>query len=90
MDINAEYQKRGKLKLGVFNRGITWFDPGTIISFMQLGQFVQLIEELQVMKIGAREEVTYVMGYINKEQLLKVADPFRKSANGEYLVKVCK
>lgn len=90
MDINAEYLKSRTLILGVFNRGTNWFDLSTIISFMQAGQVLQLIEECQGMKIGAIEEVYYRMGYINKEQLLKVADPFRKIGYGEYLIKVRK
>lgn len=65
-------------------------DTGTINSLMQAGQFVQVIEERQGMKIGAIEEVAYRMGYINKEQLLKVAEPLKKSGYGEYLIKVCK
>lgn len=87
-DINAEYLRRGKLKVGVFNRGTAWLDTGTIQSLMQAGQFVQVIEERQGMKIGAIEEVAYRMGYINREQLLKLADPLRKSGYGEYLIKI--
>ncbi|MEG0930036.1 sugar nucleotidyltransferase, partial [Algoriella sp.] len=89
-DINAEYLKRDKLKVGVFNRGTAWLDTGTINSLMQAGLFVQVIEERQGMKIGAIEEVAYRMGYINKEQLVKIAEPLRKSGYGEYLMKVCK
>src|SRR5690606_20715673 len=65
-DINKEYLKRGKLKVGVFNRGTAWLDTGTVQSLMQAGQFVQVIEERQGMKIGAIEEVAYRMGYITK------------------------
>ena len=57
---------------------------------MQAGQFVQVIEERQGMKIGAIEEVAYRMGYINKEQLLQVAEPLKKSGYGEYLINICK
>ncbi|MGV0936462.1 glucose-1-phosphate thymidylyltransferase RfbA [Empedobacter falsenii] len=84
-DINAEYLKRGKLKVGVFDRGTAWLDTGTIQSLMQAGQFVQVIEERQGMKIGAIEEVAYRMGYITKEQLINIAEPLRKSGYGEYL-----
>lgn len=89
-DINAEYLKRGKLKVGVFNRGTAWLDTGTINSLMQAGQFVQVIEERQGMKIGAIEEVAYRMGYITKEQLIKIAKPLKKSGYGEYLMKIIK
>src|SRR5690606_18324356 len=85
-DVNAEYLRRGKLKVGVFNRGTAWLDTGTINSLMQAGQFVQVIEERQGMKIGAIEEVAFRMGYIDKEQLKKIADPLRKSGYGEYLI----
>ena len=89
-DINKEYLKRGKLKVGVFNRGTAWLDTGTIQSLMQAGQFVQVIEERQGMKIGAIEEVAYRMGYINKEQLVKIAEPLRKSGYGEYLFRLAR
>lgn len=87
-DVNREYLKRGKLKVGVFDRGTAWLDTGTIQSLMQASQFVQVIEERQGMKIGAIEEVAYRMGYITKEQLLKVAKPLCKSGYGEYLKKI--
>ncbi|TCV10460.1 glucose-1-phosphate thymidylyltransferase [Sphingobacterium alimentarium] len=89
-DVNKEYLKRGKLKVGVFNRGTAWLDTGTVQSLMQAGQFVQVIEERQGMKIGAIEEVAYRMGYINKDQLLKIAEPLCKSGYGEYLVRIAK
>ena len=88
--VNKEYLKQGKLRVGVFDRGTAWLDTGTFASLMQAGQFVQVIEERQGMKIGAIEEVAYRMGYINKEQLNEIAEPFRKSGYGEYLMKVCK
>lgn len=84
-DINKVYLERGQLKVSVFDRGTAWLDTGTIQSLMQAAQFVQVIEERQGMKIGAIEEVAYRMGYINKEQLLQIAEPLRKSGYGEYL-----
>ena len=89
-DINAEYLKRGKLKVGVFDRGTAWLDTGTIQSLMQAAQFVQVIEERQGLKIGSIEEVAYRMGYINKEQLIKIAEPLKKSGYGEYLINLKK
>lgn len=86
-DINAEYLKQGKLKVGVFDRGTAWLDTGTIQSLMQAAQFVQVIEERQGLKIGAIEEVAYRMGYISKEELKQIAEPLRKSGYGEYLLK---
>ena len=85
-DINKEYLKEGKLTVGVFDRGTAWLDTGTIQSLMQAGQFVQVIEERQGTKIGSIEEVAYRMGYIDKNQLIKIAEPLRKSGYGEYLI----
>lgn len=87
-DINAEYLKRRKLKVGIFDRGTAWLDTGTIQSLMQAAQFVQVIEERQGLKIGAIEEVAYRMGYITAEQLKQIAEPLRKSGYGEYLMKL--
>ena len=87
-DVNKEYLKRGKLRVGVFDRGTAWLDTGTFNSLMQAGQFVQVIEERQGMKIGAIEEVAYRMGYITKEQFKQVAQPLVKSGYGEYLLKI--
>ena len=89
-DINAEYLKQGKLKVGVFDRGTAWLDTGTIQSLMQAAQFVQVIEERQGLKIGAIEEVAYRMGYISKEELKQLAEPLRKSGYGEYLLNLFK
>jgi len=85
-DVNKEYLERGKLKVGVFDRGTAWLDTGTIQSLMQAGQFVQVIEERQGVKIGSIEEVAYRMGYINKAELHAIAEPLRKSGYGEYLL----
>ncbi|GHE38872.1 glucose-1-phosphate thymidylyltransferase RfbA [Sphingobacterium griseoflavum] len=84
-DINKAYLAKGKLKVGVFDRGTAWLDTGTIQSLMQAGQFIQVIEERQGMKIGALEEVAYRMGYIDKDQLLSLARPLIKSGYGLYL-----
>src|SRR5690606_21846034 len=84
-DVNREYLRRGKLKVGVFDRGTAWLDTGTFTSLMQAGQFIQVIEDRQGLKIGAIEEVAYRMGYIDSAQLLRLAEPLRKSGYGEYL-----
>ncbi|MBP6386970.1 MAG: glucose-1-phosphate thymidylyltransferase RfbA [Pseudarcicella sp.] len=89
-DINKEYLKRGKLKVGILNRGTAWLDTGTFASLMQAGQFVQVIEERQALKVGCIEEVAYRMGYINKEQLQKIAAPLVKSGYGQYLLNILK
>lgn len=86
-DVNKEYLKQGKLKVGVFSRGTAWLDTGTIQSLMQAGQFVQVIEERQALKVGCIEEVAYRMGYIDAHQLRKIALPLVKSGYGKYLIK---
>ncbi len=85
-DVNKEYLKRGKLSVGILNRGTAWLDTGTFASLMQAGQFVQVIEERQGMKIGCIEEVAYRMGYINASQLETIAKPLVKSGYGQYLL----
>ncbi len=85
-DVNKEYLKQGKLKVGVLNRGTAWLDTGTFESLMQAGQFVQVIEERQGLKVGCIEEVAYRMGFIDEQQLRKVAEPLVKSGYGKYLL----
>jgi glucose-1-phosphate thymidylyltransferase len=85
-DVNREYLKRGKLSVSILNRGTAWLDTGTFASLMQAGQFVQVIEERQGMKVGCIEEVAYRMGYIDKAQLQKIAEPLVKSGYGQYLL----
>jgi glucose-1-phosphate thymidylyltransferase len=87
-DVNKEYLKRGKLSVGILNRGTAWLDTGTFASLMQAGQFVQVIEERQGMKIGCIEEVAYRMGYINASQLEMIAKPLVKSGYGQYLLNI--
>ncbi len=89
-DVNKEYLKRGKLSVGILNRGTAWLDTGTFASLMQAGQFVQVIEERQGMKIGCIEEVAYRMGYIDAKQLEAIAKPLVKSGYGEYLLNILK
>jgi len=87
-DVNKEYLKQGKLKVGILDRGTAWLDTGTFASLNQASQFVQVIEERQGLRIGCIEEVAYRMNYINKEQLKKLAEPLLKSGYGDYLMKL--
>lgn len=87
-DVNKVYLEKGKLKVSILNRGTAWLDTGTFASLMQAGQFVQVIEERQDLKIGCIEEVAFRMGYINKEQLRKLAEPLVKSGYGQYLLRI--
>lgn len=89
-DVNAEYLRRGKLKVAVLNRGTAWLDTGTFASLMQAGQFVQVIEERQGLKIGCIEEIAYQNGFISKDQLRKLAEPLLKSGYGAYLMRLIK
>jgi len=85
-DVNAEYLRRGKLKVAVLNRGTAWLDTGTFPSLMQAGQFVQVIEERQGLKVGCIEEVAYRNGFITRDQLKALAEPLVKSGYGKYLL----
>lgn len=85
-DINKHYLEQGKLKVGILSRGTAWLDTGTFHSLMQAGQFVQVIEERQGLKIGCIEEVAYRMNYIDAEQLQRLATPLVKSGYGNYLL----
>lgn len=89
-DVNRIYLERGKLKVGLLSRGTAWLDTGTFTSLMQAGQFVQIIEERQGLKIGCIEEIAYRMGFINAEQLKAIATPLVKSGYGSYLLKQIK
>jgi glucose-1-phosphate thymidylyltransferase len=89
-DVNAHYLKNGKLKVAVLSRGTAWLDTGTFPSLMQAGQFVQVIEERQGLKIGCIEEVAYRNGFISAEQLKQLAAPLVKSGYGTYLLNLIK
>ncbi len=85
-DINLHYLNNQKLKVSVMGRGMAWLDTGTFYALMQAGQFVQVIEDRQGLKIGCIEEVAYKMGYIDHTQLKALAIPMIKSGYGEYLM----
>ncbi|MEZ4738841.1 MAG: glucose-1-phosphate thymidylyltransferase RfbA [Flavobacteriales bacterium] len=87
-DVNKEYLRRGKLKVEILDRGTAWLDTGTFASLTQAGQFVQVIEERQGLRIGCIEEVAYKKGFIDAAQLTALAQPLLKSGYGEYLMKL--
>jgi len=85
-DINKVYLERNRLKVGILDRGTAWLDTGTFASLMQAGQFVQVIEERQGLKIGCIEEIAYEQGFIDANMLEKIATPLVKSGYGRYLL----
>ena len=89
-DVNAEYLRRGKLKVAILSRGTAWLDTGTFPSLMQAGQFVQVIEERQGLKVGCIEEIAYRNGFISANQLKDIAQPLVKSGYGTYLLQLLK
>ncbi|WP_430406025.1 glucose-1-phosphate thymidylyltransferase RfbA [Fluviicola sp.] len=89
-DVNAEYLRRGNLKVAILSRGTAWLDTGTFPSLMQAGQFVQVIEERQGLKVGCIEEIAYRNGFISASQLKEIAQPLLKSGYGAYLLQLLK
>jgi glucose-1-phosphate thymidylyltransferase len=89
-DVNKVYLEKGKLKVGILNRGTAWLDTGTFNSLMQAGQFVQVIEERQGLKVGCIEEIAWRQGFISDKQLEDLAIPLKKSGYGEYLLGILK
>jgi len=85
-DVNKEYLKQGKLQVSILSRGTAWLDTGTFDSLTQAGQFVQVIEHRQGLKIGCIEEIAYRMDYIGEEEVKQLAAKQMKSGYGEYLL----
>jgi glucose-1-phosphate thymidylyltransferase len=89
-DVNKVYLEQGKLKVGILSRGTAWLDTGTFNSLMQAGQFVQVLEERQGLKVGCIEEIAWRQGFITEQQLRDLAEPLKKSGYGEYLLGLLK
>jgi glucose-1-phosphate thymidylyltransferase len=87
-DINKIYLEQEQLHVGILDRGTAWLDTGTFDSLMQAGQFVHVIEERQGLKIGCIEEIAFEQGFIDKQQLEKIAHPLVKSGYGKYLLRL--
>ncbi|MCB0400638.1 MAG: glucose-1-phosphate thymidylyltransferase RfbA [Flavobacteriales bacterium] len=87
-DVNKIYLEKGMLEVGILDRGTAWLDTGTHTSLMQAGQYVQVIEERQGLKIGCLEEIAYRKGFIDKNQLIELAKPLLKSGYGDYLMDI--
>lgn len=89
-DVNKHYLQAGKLRVGILGRGVAWLDTGTHKSLMQAGQFIEVIEDRQGLKIGCIEETAYEMGFIDAGQLERLGHQYIKSGYGQYLLNLLK
>lgn len=89
-DLNRLYLEEGRLSLKMMGRGMAWLDTGTHDSLLEASNFIATIENRQGLKVACLEEIAYRNGYINREQLLKLAEPLKKNHYGEYLIKIAK
>ena len=87
-DLNRIYLEKNQLSVETFGRGFAWLDTGTHESLLEASQFIQIVEQRQGLKIAAPEEVCYRMGFITKEQVLKLAEPMKKNPYGQYLIQM--
>lgn len=87
-DLNKLYLEKGKLQVIKLGRGYTWIDAGTFDSLHTASEFVRIVEKRQGYKIACLEEIVYRLGYISKEQLLEIAQPFKNSGYGKYLISI--
>jgi glucose-1-phosphate thymidylyltransferase len=87
-DVNKHYLNSRKLKVGILDRGTAWLDTGTFASLLQAGQFVQVLEERQGLKVGCIEEIAFNNGWINENELRMLAEPLVHSGYGDYLLRM--
>lgn len=87
-DVNKTYLEFGELHVEILGRGFSWLDSGTHESLLEASQFIETIEKRQSLKVACLEEIAYVKGYIDREQLLKLAEPLKKNQYGQYLVDI--
>jgi glucose-1-phosphate thymidylyltransferase len=87
-DVNARYLAQGDLEVEILRRGTAWLDTGTHESLLQAGTFIQTIEERQGLKIACPEEISFRMGYIDAEQVSRLAQPLAKTTYGQYLLQL--
>lgn len=84
--VNETYLKRGKLKVELFSRGMAWLDTGTHDSLIEAANFVETIQKRQGLYVSCIEEIAHHKGFINSDQLIKMAEPMKKTAYGQYLI----
>ena len=89
-DVNTEYLRRGKLDVKLMGRGYAWLDTGTHDSMMEASNFIATVEKRQNLKVACLEEIAYRMGYIDNEQLVKLAQPLKKNDYGKYLLRLAR
>jgi glucose-1-phosphate thymidylyltransferase len=87
-DVNSEYLRQGKLRVELMGRGFAWLDTGTHESLLEAGEFIATIEKRQGLKMACIEEIAYRLGYIDREQVLKLAGPLAKNGYGQYLLRM--
>ena len=87
-DVNREYLRQGNLRVELMGRGFAWLDTGTHESLLEAGEFISTIEKRQGLKMACIEEIAYRLGYINKDQVLKLAGPLKKNGYGQYLMRL--
>ncbi|MGG4000403.1 glucose-1-phosphate thymidylyltransferase RfbA [Anoxybacillus kestanbolensis] len=87
-DVNKAYLELGELHVEILGRGFSWLDSGTHESLLEASQFIETIEKRQSLKVACLEEIAYLKGYIDREQLLKLAEPLKKNQYGQYLIDI--
>jgi len=86
-DVNRRYLEQGRLKVELMGRGYAWLDTGTHESLLEASNFIQTIEKRQGLKVACIEEIAYEMGYIGREKLLELAEPYKKNQYGQYMIR---
>ena len=89
-DVNVAYMRKGKLRVQLMGRGYAWLDTGTHASLLQASNYISVVEERQGLKVGAIEEVAYRMGFIDADQLARLAEPLKKNEYGQYLLGIAR
>ena len=89
-DVNSEYLKRGQLDVKLMGRGYAWLDTGTHDSMMEAANFIATVQKRQNLKVACLEEIAYRMAYIDRDQLVKLAQPLKKNDYGQYLLRLAK